>query len=506
MKRISILLAVLVTLLNSSQAHARRDGNSQFEERQRERREEKRKEKKIKKRTDLINWSASYQDLINQNARFFKRLFDRHEKGQIIGLELVIASSSWSNIESGFGHTMLRFVDNIGEEGDDVVLSFVANMDSLKLNYFKGIFGGYPVFPQVKSLRMFMDDYTNNQRRDLDRYIIISDKEIRERIIAQLKEQWQLVVNHQLETRKEVLQTTVDNLKKYSDEKFGEGKYGVLPLKSLTGALYALSAIPRTEVPTQTEENKKLSVEQIFPIMYSLPESSELGDYTFFSNNCAGALVNFFKQVGLPYHKKLGLKGRIPLTLPDYLQRAMINPYPIIKIHSLRELKKKVVKITGIKDESYLQYDLSVEQVKKLEKKLNKKEMRKLIEIVAFDLDSFKYYESVMKGIEKMEFDELHGLTKVPVNLYRICKDDQCIADVKKDLKDFYGETKFSEIQKKNIKKSKKAVTRWKQDHRTKRRIQVAKRPYKGLLVNEDILNHQSKLQFLHERWTETLK
>ncbi|RZF21464.1 DUF4105 domain-containing protein [Halobacteriovorax vibrionivorans] len=495
MKRTALLLVVLTTLISSLQAQARHS-DSDFRERQRERMKERRKEKERKKKINRINWSANYQDLLNENGRFFQRLFRRHDAGRIIGLELIIASSSWSNIESGFGHTMLRFVDDIGTESDDVVLSFVANVDSVKLNYVKGIFGGYPVFPQVKSLRLFMDEYNNRQKRDLDRYIIISNEEIRNNVINELKEQWRQIAKHRIETHKGVMQETVEKLKNYSSEKYGQGQYGILPLRSQTGSIYALSAIPK-----KTEGQVKTTVEEIFPLLYDLPQSSDLGDYTFFANNCAGALVNFFKQVGLPYHKSLGIKGRIPLALPKYLKRALVNPYPIIKIKSLRELKEKVVEILDLKDIDQLRYDIKPEQVKVLINKLTLNEIRKLNEIVSFDLAAFNEYKAFIKKTDRIGFDELHGLEKVPANLYEICNNSKCESEIKTSLESFYGKGTLAKIQEEGQKLSKREIIKWKRDHRTKRRVRVYTDPYEGLLVNKEILDHQKRFYLLHERW-----
>lgn len=498
MKRITLLIVLLTTFITSLQAHAR-DGNTPFEKRQKERMQERRKEKKRKKRIDQVNWSANYQDLLNENGRFFKRLFERFDNGNIIGLELIIASSSWSNVESGFGHTMIRFVDNIGPEADDVVLSFVANVDTIKLNYFKGIFGGYPVFPQVKSLRLFMDEYTNRQKRDLDRYVIISDEGIRKTIINKLKEQWKLVTEHQKADRPIVLKETLNDLRKYSDEEYGQGNYGILPLKSLTGSLYALSTVPKAD--TKKAEGFKTTIDQIFPIKYHLPESSELGDYTFFANNCAGALVNFLKQVGYPYHKKLGFKGRIPLALPKYLKRALINPYPIVKIYSLRELKEKATKILKLKDISYLRYDINTDQVKKLEEELSLNEFRKLNEVAAFDLDAFRYYASKINETKEISFDKLHGLKKIPQSLYNICTNTQCRDEITADIKNFYGEDALKKMQEEGQEESLKQIRKWETDHRTNRRKRVYTKPYKGLLVNKEIIEHQKNFNLLHEMW-----
>lgn len=494
MKKATLLIVVLMTFISSLSTHAKSD--SDYHERQRERMKERRKEKAREEKINKINWSASYQDLLNENGRFFQRLFNRHDQGHIIGLELIIASSSWSNIESGFGHTMLRFVDDIGTDSDDVVLSFVANVDSVKLNYFKGIFGGYPVFPQVKSLRLFMDEYNNNQRRDLDRYIIISNEEIRNNLIAELKKQWKQVVSHRLNSQKLVLEKAVTKLKDYSAQKYGSGNYGILPLRSQTGSIYALSSVPKS-----TEGKFQTTVEEIFPILYDLPESSELGDYTFFANNCAGALINFFKQVGLPYHKSLGFKGRIPLALPDYLQRALVNPYPIIKIKSLRQLKEKVVEILDLKNEEHLQYDINTEQVKKLIKKLELNEIRKLNEITVFDLDAFKYYAEFINGTKKISFDELHGLKKAPKSLYEICNREDCEEGIIKGLENFYGKGTLANIQEIGKEKSKKAIMKWKRNNQTKRRERVYTAPYDGLLINKEILDHQKRFYLLHERW-----
>ena len=71
---------------------------------------------------------------------------------------------------SWWGHLLIRFVDS-GEEGkDDFVLSFLADFNDFPLNKAKGLLGGYTVFPKIRFLSDYHDEYVIKEKRFFHRY------------------------------------------------------------------------------------------------------------------------------------------------------------------------------------------------------------------------------------------------------------------------------------------------------------------------------------------------
>ena len=94
----------------------------------------------IKRKLAYAEVTASQLTLYEENEKRIKRLEKRFLKGQIIGLELIIAAPTGTSIESRWGHTLLRFVDNFGSGGNDYVLGFVADLNTAGIKYLKGLF------------------------------------------------------------------------------------------------------------------------------------------------------------------------------------------------------------------------------------------------------------------------------------------------------------------------------------------------------------------------------
>lgn len=492
---VTYTLLLLVSLSSFSYANS-----LSTREKQAIKRQENRKKKAIKKRLDQLNWSAFYQDLLQDNNQHFQRLYKRFKNNHIIGLEVIIASSSWSNIESGFGHTMLRFVDNYGTPDDDIVVSFIADVDSNSLNYIKGIFGGYSVFPLFKTLRSFMNDYINTQRRDLDRYIILSTKEIRNNLIDELKNNIDAINKHQSDNFQNVLEKTKSDLLKYAQKKFKKDRYGLIPFRSQKGNLYGLGVVSKDV----ENSDQKIGIEDIFPLKYSTYSDPEVGSYTFFSNNCAGALVELFTRVGFPYQKNISIGGVVPLALPGYLKKSLINPYPVIKINSLRPLKNKIVEALDLSSTKELKKKLSISQVEVILPILSEKELKQLAEVVRFESDAFYLYEEKLKDFDLSIYADIYGIKSLDKNIYTPCTSSRCAIKSWDILFNNFKEEDLKEAIDESIK-----VTKAHTIKRVRRKVSGGiyrwqtkdKEIFEGLKTNSEILIHNNVMGFLHENW-----
>ncbi len=494
MKR--LILAGILTLISvNTLAQGRRTLQDKWIIERGQKHEDNKKQKKL----EQLTWAGFYQDLLSKNNKLFNRLYRRFQANQIVGIEVLIASSSWSAIESGFGHTMLRFVDNTGTPDDDIVVSFIADVDSVSLDYIKGIFGGYSVFPIFKTLRSFMTDYVNVQKRDLDRYIILSTAEIRSNFINELKKNIDEINNFQKENLPNVLKVAMDELKVHADKKYGPNNYGYKLLRNDQGNLYGIASVSK-EVANQ---DQKTTADDLIPLRYKTYENPNLGEYTFFSNNCAGALVELIQRVGFPYQKNITLSGIVPLAVPNYLKKSLINPYPKIKIKSLRPLKDKLVTLLDLGNISDLNQKLSLEQMNKVLNVLTDNELRKLGEVVRFETDAFRAYEEKLAGLELTEYSDLYGITALPDFMYSPCIESSCAVKTWNVLFAHFDEEQIIEAQDESLKTSQmhtqKRVRRKKNG--SFRWVTKDKEIFEGLKISSDILIHNNIMGFLHENW-----
>lgn len=97
------------------------------------------------------------------------------KRSDIVGIEIVIADRA-SNIASRFGHALIRFVDKNGLWANDLVVSFGALSETEKLSLVKGVFGGYKILPEIMSFHEYWNRYTQNENRDLRRFVLNLDK------------------------------------------------------------------------------------------------------------------------------------------------------------------------------------------------------------------------------------------------------------------------------------------------------------------------------------------
>ena len=109
-------------------------------------------------------WNNARQESLDDNQRNLNYLRGQFEKNQIMGLEVVIAAAKKS-FSSGFGHAMLRFVDQRDYFESHLILSFVGDINEKKLSLRKGLFGGYRVLPKIGEFKEMWDKYVLEKKR-----------------------------------------------------------------------------------------------------------------------------------------------------------------------------------------------------------------------------------------------------------------------------------------------------------------------------------------------------
>lgn len=124
-----------------------------------------------------------------------------------------LLASAGKGIMSGFGHTMFRIIICAPERFDPItnriipatpfgpkclqdklfhmVVSYRANVDDGKLDYWKGLTGGYPSMLFILNFNDVLDEYNRDELRDIMSYPLkLSDKEREEFVVRVKEEHW----------------------------------------------------------------------------------------------------------------------------------------------------------------------------------------------------------------------------------------------------------------------------------------------------------------------------
>lgn len=374
-------------------------------------------------RDRMAFFMVRHQDIVKNNKKNFKRLLSRLKKDQIIGLELLVAAATKARIESRFGHTLLRFVDKHGVAGDDIVLSFVADLDSPNLSSRRGIFGGYPVYPLLKTFRMFNRDYVKNDERALERHIIPTSLEMRKDLIFALESGWSELMTEQKALDEKQSEKAKKKAIKKAHRLLGSTSYDLVALKSEeSGSTYAWAV-------TQEKEGER-KIHHVEPVKLEVAFSKFFGKYKFLSNNCAGALINFLKKVKYPNRGSLLWAGRVPVKIPVYFEKSLLNPLPKKLIPSLAPLKAKLKKLLKVDElEDTKSWPKNAFEI--INPKISLVEKIQILDAFVFTPEKIQIQlrDSLPPYRERPRYDEVYGLKTHPEVLYSTCENKSCARD-----------------------------------------------------------------------------
>lgn len=378
------------------------------------------KEEKINKNEmRKANYSLFVSEKRNQfleTEKYIRRLKNKLDRNEIIGLELLVAGPTDARIESKWGHSMLRFVDRVGTLSDDLVLGFVAEVDDVQLNMAKGIFGGYPVFPNVQSLRLFNQQYIKNEDRPIERFIIPSTQKQRNHLIQLVIDGWEDI------KRKDFLsmEKSREKAKAKTERKLKEGE-----------VLQVVYSEDDEEIAYFIDREAQDKKDINYVVKYNAQRTKGFGNYTFFTKNCAGALFNLLSKASLLDTNKIGLNGRVPVKMYKSFQKHGIVFFPKEVIPGIYDFKKKIKTLLAIEDDEifydYLAWPENAALV--LDKELNLKEKLLLLEVYPMIRDDIqkKILKSVPVVNKRPSYDQLFEIKSLNSVLYDLCNSKECV-------------------------------------------------------------------------------
>lgn len=132
------------------------------------------------------------------------------DPNRVYRIDYLLASAG-KGIESGFGHSMFRIIICAPERFDPItkrtisatpfgkkcledklfhlVVSYRANVEDAKLNYMKGMFGGYPSMLFILNFSDVLDEYNRDELRDVISYPLKLTVKEREEFVLKVKEE-----------------------------------------------------------------------------------------------------------------------------------------------------------------------------------------------------------------------------------------------------------------------------------------------------------------------------
>ena len=184
-------------------------------------------------------------------------------------------------ISSGFGHSMFRIVTCAPERFDPIsnriipetefgekclndklyhlVVSYRANMDDGKLNYLKGLTGGYPSMLFILSFNDVLNEYNRDELRDIVSYPLKLSKIEREEFVLRVREEhWNYRGSYKFITNNCAVES-YDLLKGALNVKDLESKSSITP----NGVLKDLNDLKYLSVKDSSIENYDASTDQI---------------------------------------------------------------------------------------------------------------------------------------------------------------------------------------------------------------------------------------------------
>ena len=539
---------------------------------------------------EFLQWSQSHRDMYELNKKFVARLLKRAKNGEIQGLELIIAEKSDIRIESKFGHAMFRFVDNDLDPGNDITVSFVADVDSPDMSTVGGITGKYSIFPLFKSMRLFIKQYIKDDARPLERHLIPSDESMREDLIKTLTKWWQDILDGEEKVYQDALAEAQKEALKKGEKLYGKNNFDIFPM-NFTRAddrefTYSYGIVETSDIPFRDDQQRNSALyyqaykkaytklyknmdkgeailnlgqelwkvktnEKLFYLdttdsqlalqianrsygegeyklftkfdlqmnalglyVYKMDEkltfkedlevidkedvtlaiknlqvkgvlSENMGKYTFFSNNCAGAVIKLLKDANFPHKKRQGLQGRIPVKLNKWMSRSFLSPYPPFHIRRAEDLKIKLSGLLGLKRKEFEKYSFPLYQWKNLSKNISIEE--KFLFYNIFDEHITDEYRMVIReeleNLSPPSYNSMHGLKLTPSVLYELCEDKSCGNNIRRTMTKFWN--------KKEIKKTKKLVKR------SGNNTFISK----GLLKRPSVIKHLKTIDYLKKNF-----
>lgn len=265
----------------------------------------------------------------------------------IIGIEYVLVDETDAYLESHFGHSLLRLIDDDLIYENDIVVGFEADLSNSKKPIREAIIGKVPINLKMNYFQQFWLYYTVREGRAFRRKIIVSTLEQRE------------------------------NLKKL--------------------------------------------------IIQFISSSTTNDQYSFFKNNCTGALSNLLKKSGFEFDSKDILNLHVPVYFVNAIENSFLSPYPPIKVHSPLQIREKASRCLSLSQGNFEDYNLWPDDANtKLLDCLEIDEISILLDdLWDFPMEKNSDLFDRLKR-ESLSSNQVYGMQVIPKSLYNICYDSLC--------------------------------------------------------------------------------
>lgn len=174
----------------------------------------------------------------------------------------------------------------------------------------------------------------------------------------------------------------------------------------------------------------------------------QIGDYTFLTNNCAGALAKLLEQSGFPKANEL-FAPRIPTNLPDWAAWSTLSLFSPIVVENYSSIFKKSARLMNLNIKDFYAGKWpknAIDQISKLEDR-EIKQLNIVFEStpVASEIMSKAMKQHSYRSGATLE--EVMGFRKIPTALYEICSDENCALEQLRLEKITWDETQYKEAQ-----------------------------------------------------------
>lgn len=185
-------------------------------------------------------------------------------------------------------------------------------------------------------------------------------------------------------------------------------------------------SLDRYVLPT----NKSMRLHFMNTLQKEVEDPERLGQYSFFSRNCGRKLGQVFNEASFAS----GGVPLIPMNLPDFFTKNLINPYPVLRMDSPLPVLEKSAKLLEISlDDLRFGRNWPADSAKRLLGGLTPFEIRVFYQnflIGTMPLEVFQEMIAVQNYRHNKSVNETLGFKPVDASLYDLCEDLSCARNV----------------------------------------------------------------------------
>ncbi len=178
-------------------------------------------------------------------------------------------------------------------------------------------------------------------------------------------------------------------------------------------------------IPTNSRLRKNL-ISKVFSWATTEEGKKELGNYTFLSNNCAGALSHLFTTSGFPTNY---FQAKIPTHFESWLNKALLSPFQKLVVGNNVALINELKTLLNVSEEDlYRGVNWPSDSFNMINNHFSDIQIKKIM------LEIPRMPGSVMRALVKIHnyrnggarLEDVESFTYVPEALYEICETAAC--------------------------------------------------------------------------------